>query len=199
MSNYSEQVENLAGLATAANGVSAEQAVRMRLQNQFKTGLDVARYTADIMRRDLDAYDADTSQYTQSLGCWHGFIGQQKMIAIKKREREIADQNLMRLYGAPGDVIRARDAKISSIVGMIETHEGTIIRLQNQKRQQESALADIERAGGVIGKDGLARISSLENRIAQIESEIAKKEDEKGVLSIAYAEDLKCVKEMYER
>ena len=84
MSNYSEQVENLAGLATAANGVSAEQAVRMRLQNQFKTGLDVARYTADIMRRDLDAYDADTSQYTQSLGCWHGFIGQQKMIAIKK-------------------------------------------------------------------------------------------------------------------
>lgn len=84
MSNYLEQVENLAGLATAANGVSAEQAVRMRLQNQFKTGLDVARYTADIMRRDLDAYDADTSQYTQSLGCWHGFIGQQKMIAIKK-------------------------------------------------------------------------------------------------------------------
>ncbi len=84
MSNYLEQVESLAGLATAANGVSAEQAVRMRLQNQFKTGLDVARYTADIMRRDLDAYDADTSQYTQSLGCWHGFIGQQKMIAIKK-------------------------------------------------------------------------------------------------------------------
>ena len=54
-------------------------------------------------------------------------------------------------------------------------------RLQNQKRQQESALADIERVGGVIGKDGLARISSLENRIAQIESEIAKKEDEKEV------------------
>ncbi|MBT6116174.1 MAG: isocitrate lyase, partial [Porticoccaceae bacterium] len=24
------------------------------------------------------------SQYTQSLGCWHGFIGQQKLIAIKK-------------------------------------------------------------------------------------------------------------------
>jgi hypothetical protein len=126
-------------------------------------------------------------------------LAAEEMIAIKKREREIADQNLMRLYGAPGDVIRARDAKISSIVGMIETHEGTIIRLQNQKRQQESALADIERVGGVIGKDGLARISSLENRIAQIESEIAKKEDEKGVLSIAYAEDLKCVEEMYER
>merc|ERR1739843_17444 len=36
------------------------------------------------MRRDMAAYDADPAEYTQSLGCWHGFIGQQKMIAIKK-------------------------------------------------------------------------------------------------------------------
>jgi hypothetical protein len=120
-------------------------------------------------------------------------------IASAKRKREIVDQNLMRLYGAPSDVIRARDAKISSFVSLIKTQEGTIKRLQFQKRQQESALADIERAGDVIGKDRLARISSLENRIAQVESEIAKKEDEKGTLSIAYAEDLKPVKEMYQR
>jgi isocitrate lyase len=52
--------------------------------NRFKTGLEIARYTAQIMRRDMAAYDADSSQYTQSLGCWHGFIGQQKLIAIKK-------------------------------------------------------------------------------------------------------------------
>ena len=55
---------------------------RMRLQNRFKTGIDVAKYTASIMRRDMDSYDADPSAYTQSLGCWHGFIGQQKMISI---------------------------------------------------------------------------------------------------------------------
>jgi isocitrate lyase len=36
------------------------------------------------MRRDMAAYDADPANYTQSLGCWHGFIGQQKMISIKK-------------------------------------------------------------------------------------------------------------------
>ena len=56
----------------------------MRLQNRFKTGLDIAKYTAAIMRRDMAAYDADPANYTQSLGCWHGFIGQQKMISIKK-------------------------------------------------------------------------------------------------------------------
>ncbi|MEG1400385.1 MAG: isocitrate lyase, partial [Acinetobacter sp.] len=64
--------------------ISAEDAARMQMQNQFKTGLDIAKYTAAIMRRDMAAYDADSSKYTQSLGCWHGFIAQQKMIANKK-------------------------------------------------------------------------------------------------------------------
>ena len=66
------------------NAIDAESAARMRLQNRFPTGLDIAKYTAKIMRDDMDAYDADPAQYTQSLGCWHGFIAQQKMISIKK-------------------------------------------------------------------------------------------------------------------
>jgi isocitrate lyase len=66
------------------DGISAEAVSRMRLQNRFLTGLDIARYTAKIMREDMAAYDADPANYTQSLGCWHGFIAQQKMISIKK-------------------------------------------------------------------------------------------------------------------
>ncbi|MEW4466233.1 isocitrate lyase [Parasphingorhabdus sp. JC815] len=66
------------------DGIDAESVARMRLQNRFKTGLDIAKYTAAIMREDMAAYDADPANYTQSLGCWHGFIGQQKMISIKK-------------------------------------------------------------------------------------------------------------------
>ena len=69
---------------SAWDHINSESAARMRLQNRFKTGLDIAKYTAAIMRQDMNEYDADTSQYTQSLGCWHGFIGQQKLIAIKK-------------------------------------------------------------------------------------------------------------------
>ncbi|MBB5984931.1 isocitrate lyase [Sphingobium lignivorans] len=64
--------------------IDPESAARMRAQNRFRTGLDIARYTAGIMRRDMAAYDLDPGNYTQSLGCWHGFIGQQKLIAIKK-------------------------------------------------------------------------------------------------------------------
>ena len=66
------------------SSISPEYVARMRMQNRFKTGLDIAKYTAGIMRKDMDEYDADTSKYTQSLGCWHGFIGQQKLISIKK-------------------------------------------------------------------------------------------------------------------
>jgi isocitrate lyase len=66
------------------DNINPEHAARMRRQNRFHTGLDIARYTAAIMREDMAAYDADSAKYTQSLGCWHGFIGQQKMISIKK-------------------------------------------------------------------------------------------------------------------
>ena len=66
------------------SSIKPEYAARMRLQNQFKSGIDIAKYTASLMRKDMDAYDSDTNAYTQSLGCWHGFIGQQKLISIKK-------------------------------------------------------------------------------------------------------------------
>ncbi len=66
------------------DGISAEAVARMRLQNRFRTGLDIAKYTANIMRADMAAYDADPANYTQSLGCWHGFIAQQQMISVKK-------------------------------------------------------------------------------------------------------------------
>ena len=47
------------------NGIEPESVARMRLQNRFRTGLDIARYTAKIMRADMAAYDADPANYTQ--------------------------------------------------------------------------------------------------------------------------------------
>jgi isocitrate lyase len=86
--SYQDDIKALTQLREAQRGrwdsISPDNAARMRAQNRFRTGLDIARYTAKIMREDMAAYDADSSQYTQSLGCWHGFIGQQKMLSIKK-------------------------------------------------------------------------------------------------------------------
>ena len=85
---YQDHIIQMGQLISSKKGpweaIDAESVARMRVQNRFKTGLEIARYTAGIMRKDMAAYDADSSQYTQSLGCWHGFIGQQKLISIKK-------------------------------------------------------------------------------------------------------------------
>jgi len=88
MSQYSDDIQAAAGLiasqGSAWDAIDPESVARMKAQNRFQSGLDIARYTAKIMREDMARYDEDPSQYTQSLGCWHGFIGQQKMISIKK-------------------------------------------------------------------------------------------------------------------
>ncbi|MFL5279719.1 MAG: isocitrate lyase, partial [Rhodopila sp.] len=87
-SSYQEHAAKVAALIESKkgtwDGINAESAARMRLQNRFQTGLDIARYCAGIMRADMAAYDADSSLYTQSLGAWHGFVAQQQMIAVKK-------------------------------------------------------------------------------------------------------------------
>ncbi|EON93379.1 isocitrate lyase [Marinobacter lipolyticus SM19] len=84
---YAKDVDAIASILKQNptwNAINPKHAARMRAQNKFKTGLDIAKYTAKIMREDMANYDNDTSQYTQSLGCWHGFIGQQKLLSIKK-------------------------------------------------------------------------------------------------------------------
>ncbi len=86
--SYQEEIKaakaTIDAQGSAWNAIDPESVARMRLQNRFKTGLDIAKYTADIMRTDMESYDKDPKNYTQSLGCWHGFIGQQKLISIKK-------------------------------------------------------------------------------------------------------------------
>jgi isocitrate lyase len=87
-SSYQDHTARMAQLIQSKkgtwDGINAEAVARMRLENRFQTGLDIARYTASIMRQDMKAYDADPTQYTQSLGAWHGFVAQQQMIAVKK-------------------------------------------------------------------------------------------------------------------
>src|ERR1700710_290025 len=88
MTDYKNDIDAIQALkeqqGSSWDAINPEYVARMRTQNRFKTGLEIAQYTADIMCRDMEEYDADSSVYTQSLGVWHGFIGQQKLISIKK-------------------------------------------------------------------------------------------------------------------
>ncbi|NRA71587.1 MAG: isocitrate lyase [Gammaproteobacteria bacterium] len=103
MSQYKSEIDTLTTLCQQQgsnwDAINPESVARMKTQNRFKTGIEIARYTADIMRRDMENYDNDSSKYTQSLGCWHGFIGQQKMISIKKHFKNNTDRRYLYLSG----------------------------------------------------------------------------------------------------
>ena len=65
-------------------GLSIEDVVQLKIQNTYNTHLEIARAMSEIMREDMAAYDADSSKFTQSLGCWSGFHAQQKIKAVKR-------------------------------------------------------------------------------------------------------------------
>jgi isocitrate lyase len=91
MTTYQGETHTLTTLCQSKGNtwqtINPEYASRMRLQNRFKTGIDIAQHTANVMRKDMAAYDADSSQYTQPLGCWHGFTAQQMVMAIKRHQK----------------------------------------------------------------------------------------------------------------
>ena len=65
-------------------GVTVDDIIQLRIQNTFSTHLDIARAMAGVMRADMAAYDRDSSQFTQSLGCWSGFHAQQMIKSVKR-------------------------------------------------------------------------------------------------------------------
>ncbi len=115
-----------------------------------------------------------------------------------EREQKIADQNLLRIYSTPEDVIRVRDDKIATIEFAINTNKSRQSRLKSQKRDMQAMLADIERAGGNISNERLGQIRVIDNKIRQSEREISTKQNEMASLEASYAADLKRVRELYE-
>jgi isocitrate lyase len=85
---YSETLANLQSRYPngAPGGISVEDLAQLKTQNTFETHLDIAKAMAKVMRADMAAYDADSSAYTQSLGCWSGFHAQQMLRAIKRQK-----------------------------------------------------------------------------------------------------------------
>jgi isocitrate lyase len=139
----------------------------MRLQNRFKTGLDIARYTAAIMRKDMDEYDADSSSYTQSLGCWHGFIGQQKLIAIKKH---FGDTNKRYLY-LSGWMIAALRSEFGPLPDQ-SMHEKTSVSSLIEELYTFLRQADARELGGLFRDLDAARDAGDQAAEKAVQSDI---------------------------
>jgi isocitrate lyase len=134
------------------DGINPEYVARMRLQNRFRTGLDIARYTAAIMRKDMAAYDADAANYTQSLGCWHGFIAQQQMISIKKHFGA-TDRRYMYLSGWMVAALRSDFGPLPDQ----SMHEKTVVPALIKEIYAFLRQADARELGGLFREIDAAR------------------------------------------
>jgi isocitrate lyase len=168
---YQEEIQTAAA-TISGNGeswkdINPEHAARMRLQNRFQTGIDIACYTAGIMRKDMAEYDADTAQYTQSLGCWHGFIGQQKLIAIKKH---FGDTNKRYLY-LSGWMIAALRSEFGPLPDQ-SMHEKTSVSDLIEELYTFLRQADARELGGLFRELDAARSAGDEVAAKATENKI---------------------------
>jgi len=172
MSLYNNDIE-LVQAVIAARGeswsaINPESVARMRAQNKFKTGLDIAKYTAGIMRKDMEAYDADSSKYTQSLGCWHGFIGQQKMISIKKHFGGSTDRRYLYLSGWMVAALRSDFGPLPDQ----SMHEKTSVPALIEELYTFLRQADARELGGLFRQLDSAREAGDEVKARDIQNQI---------------------------
>lgn len=170
MTNYRQEIENLTtqlGSQKTWQAINPESVARMRMQNGFKTGLDIAKYTAAIMRKDMEAYDQDPSKYTQSLGCWHGFIGQQKMISIKKHF-ENTDRRYLYLSGWMVAALRSEFGPLPDQ----SMHEKTSVAGLIKELYTFLRQADARELGGLFRELDAARTAGDQLKEVEIQAKI---------------------------
>jgi isocitrate lyase len=129
--------------------------------------LDIAKYTAKIMREDMAAYDVDSSKYTQSLGCWHGFIGQQKMISIKKHF-ESTDRRYLYLSGWMVAALRSEFGPLPDQ----SMHEKTSVASLIAELYTFLRQADAREMGGLFRELDAAREAGDEVKAKDVQNKI---------------------------
>ena len=171
MSKYMQDIDAVTSLKASQGNkwqaINPESAARMRCQNRFKTGLDIAKYTAKIMRQDMDNYDANPDLYTQSLGCWHGFIGQQKMISIKKHFTN-TDRKYLYLSGWMVAALRSEFGPLPDQ----SMHEKTSVASLISELYTFLRQADARELGGLFREIDSAREANDGQKVKQLQQQI---------------------------
>mgnify|MGYP003664687824 CR=1 FL=1 len=172
MSSYTNDIKAVSALVEAKGSswdpINPESVARMRAQNKFKTGLDIAQYTADIMNADMAAFDADNTKYTQSLGCWHGFIGQQTMISIKKHFGGKTDRRYLYLSGWMVAALRSDFGPLPDQ----SMHEKTAVASLVEELYTFLRQADARELGGLFRDLDAAREAGDAAKEASIQDQI---------------------------
>ena len=172
MSKYQDEIKAVKAVVDAKGdswaAINPESIARMRAQNKFKTGLDIAQYTADIMNADMAAFDKDKTKYTQSLGCWHGFVGQQKMISIKKHFNGQTDRRYLYLSGWMVAALRSEFGPLPDQ----SMHEKTAVASLVEELYTFLRQADARELGGLFRALDAANEAGDSAKAAEIQDQI---------------------------
>ena len=183
MSNYMKEIESLQTLRNAQgspwSAINPEYAARMRTQNRFLTGLDIAQYCADIMRADMADYDKDVSQYTQSLGCWHGFTARQMMMAVKRHQKTTA-KSYVYLSGWMVAALRSEFGPLpdqsmhekTAVPALIEEIYSFLKQADARELRHLFVELDEARAGNADVDEVLSRIDGFQTHVVPIIADI---------------------------
>ncbi len=182
MAGYLQQIEEVKAHLQQREewkAINPEYVVRMRLQNRFTSGLEIAQYCADIMRRDMAAYDKDQSKYTQSLGAWHGFIAQQTMMSVKKHHGT-TDRRYIYLSGWMVAALRSKFGPLpdqsmhekTSVSGLIEEIYTFLKQADARELRHIFVELDEARAAGKKADSIISKIDNYETHVVPIIADI---------------------------
>ena len=121
----------------------------------------------------------------------------EKAVKDAKRKKQLEeDERLLRIYSVPEDVERALERKLASIDVFIQSKQGVIQELLNQKQKIQAKAADLERSGKDVPSHLLVEMKALQQMVADHQSIIDAQENEKKVQRHRFQQDLERLKQL---
>lgn len=114
----------------------------------------------------------------------------------RRKQQETYDRVLLSTFLSEQEILESRDRKIASIDASIELTHITIDKLTKDLERERKRAANLERKGKSIPENMQKSIDSLQRQIADKQSYIQAKEQEKDDLKQKYAKDMERFREL---
>ena len=106
---------------------------------------------------------------------------------------------MLRLYGTPEDIERARARKLQELDGVISVARANLQSLRTQQANLQSQAADHERAGRAVPQHLLAQIDNLKAEQRRVRSDIQRFSDNRRQVDAEFLRDKARLVELWSR
>jgi hypothetical protein len=118
---------------------------------------------------------------------------------LEEKNRAKSDAQLLRLYGTPEDIERARARKLQELDGVISVARANLQSLRTQQANLQSQAADHERAGRAVPQHLLAQIDNLKAEQRRVRSDIQRFSDNRRQVDAEFLRDKARLVELWSR